>query len=414
MQKFNLFELIDAISMSIDIAESTISKEKEFHRENFYSSPSLANHKFFNHSKRTCFVALKIAEKISYNDRFLEDVYISSMLHDIGVCCNLVESHTTPDFIKTHTEKGYMLVSKLPFNSEVSEAVKYHHENYNGTGPYGISGASLPIKAQIIRLADVFEILYNSDEANYLQRDKITKWVISNENIIFSSKIVKAFLDVQSNDCFWWDYEMLGFTSANFDVHLKVKSLPITIDELRDIAYVFADIIDNKSSFTYQHSYNLADLVIKLCDFLNYDYEKKTRLEIAALLHDIGKLAVPETILTKNATLNDLEFSIVKSHAYYTRVILSKINGLEDIVDISSNHHEKLDGTGYPLGLTAKDISFDSRMMAICDIYDALTSTRPYKKNFTKEDTFAIIDKMASDGKICKKALSIFKECFDD
>ncbi|MEG0371662.1 MAG: HD domain-containing phosphohydrolase, partial [Clostridium sp.] len=230
-------------------------------------------------------------------------------------------------------------------------------------------------------------------------------------NIIFSSKIVNAFMSVQSKDCFWWDYEMLGYSSHILNNIIPKKKYPITIDELKKIAYVFADIIDNKSNFTFKHSQNLSKLIGKVSDYIEYDYEKKTKLEVAALLHDIGKLAVPESILTKNGSLTDLEFSIIKSHAYYTRIILEKITGLKDILDIASNHHEKLDGTGYPLGITSKDIDFDSRMMGICDIYDALTSKRPYKDSMNQENTFIILDRMAKENKICGKTLSIFKDC---
>ncbi|MEG0641585.1 MAG: HD domain-containing phosphohydrolase [Clostridium sp.] len=411
MEKVDLYELIDAISVSIDISESTMSNDKNLSEEDFYNAPSIANHRFFNHSKRATYVALKVAEKLAYNTNFLENIYVSSMLHDIGVCLQLSQSHSTSSFVKDHTERGYNLMSKLPFPEYVWDAVKYHHENYNGTGPYKLKGNEIPLRAQIIRLADIFEILYNSETPNYTQRDRIVNWVSLNENIIFSSKIVNAFMSVQSKDCFWWDYEMLGYSSHILNNIIPKKKYPITIDELKKIAYVFADIIDNKSNFTFKHSQNLSKLIGKVSDYIEYDYEKKTKLEVAALLHDIGKLAVPESILTKNGSLTDLEFSIIKSHAYYTRIILEKITGLKDILDIASNHHEKLDGTGYPLGITSKDIDFDSRMMGICDIYDALTSKRPYKDSMNQENTFIILDRMAKENKICGKTLSIFKDC---
>lgn len=413
MGKVDLYELIDALSISIDIAESTISSDKDFDSQEFYNSPTLSQHQFFKHSNRTCYIALQLAKKLSTEKTFLEETYIAATLHDVGVCCQLSKSHTDFNFIKKHTERGYNLVSRLPFSKKVCLAIKHHHENYNGTGPYKLKGDEISTMAQIIRLADIFELLYDNDKPNYVQREKILKWVTSNENIIFSPSIVKAFVGVQSKDFFWWDYEMIGFSSYIMDSIIPDKKYPISIDELKSIALVFADIIDNKSSFTFTHSQNLANLVGKLSDYLGYDYERKTRLEIAALLHDIGKLAVPEPILTKNDSLTNMEFSVIKSHAYYTRIILSKIKGLEDIIDIASNHHEKLDGTGYPLGLKANELSFDARIMAICDIYDALTSKRPYKDTMSKETTFDILHKMSREGKICPNALDIFEKCIN-
>lgn len=411
MKKVDLYELISALSISIDIAESTISNDKNFNEDNFYNAPSIAQHRFFNHSSRTCYVALKVAKEISNDASFLEDVYISSILHDIGVCCELKKCHENFNFIRQHTERGYHLISRLPFNEKVWDGVKYHHENFNGSGAYNLKGDEIPLIGQIIRLADVFEILYDYNKPNFTQRDKIVNWVNHNKNIIFSEKIVNAFLKLQSKDYFWWDYDMIGFSPYILDSVVPNKKCPITIDELKSIALVFADIIDNKSNFTFTHSQNLAKLVGSIADSLNYDYEKKTRLEVAALLHDIGKLAIPEAILTKNSSLSDIEFSLIKSHAYYTRIILSRIKGLEDIIDIASNHHEKLDGSGYPLGLTGDELSFDARILGICDIYDALTSKRPYKEEMSQDATFNILYKMAEENKICKNALDAFKKC---
>lgn len=413
MGKVDLYELIDALSISIDIAESTISNEKDFDNQEFYSSPTLSQHQFYNHSNRTCYIALQLARKLCPSKVFLEETYIAATLHDIGVCCQLSKSHTDFNFIKKHTTRGYNLMSRLPFSEQVCSAVKYHHENYNGSGPHKLKGNEISTMAQILRLADIFEVLYDYDKPNYVQREKIYNWVTSNENVIFSPEIVKAFVDVQSKDFFWWDFEMIGFSSYVMDSIIPNRKCLISIDELKSIALVFADIIDNKSSFTFAHSQNLATLVGKLSDYLEYDYERKTRLEIAALLHDIGKLAVPESILTKNDSLTDTEFSVIKSHAYYTRIILSKIKGLEDIIDIASNHHEKLDGSGYPLGLKAEDLSFDARLMGICDIYDALTSKRPYKDTMSNETTFRILHNMRDEGKICSDALAIFENCIN-
>lgn len=411
MEKVDLYDLINAISVSIDISESTISNEEYFFLEDLSSYKNVKKHNFFNHSNRTCYIALKLAKEICPSKEFLEEVYIAATLHDIGVCGNLKRSHTDVNFTTLHTVRGYSLAKRLPFSEDISNAIKFHHENYNGTGPHRLKEEEIPIIAQIIRLSDLFEVLYDYDKPNFVQREKILKWFHSKENIIFSTEILKAFTNIQSNDFFWWDYESMGFSSEIKNSITLNKTHPLTVDELKSIALVFAEIIDNKSNFTFTHSQNLANLVGRVSDYLNYDYETKTRLEVAALLHDIGKLAVPENILNKNGSLTDMEFSVIKSHVYYTRVILSKIKGFEDLVDIAANHHEKLDGTGYPLGLKAEDLSFEARLMAICDIYDALTSKRPYKDHMSEEKTFKILSNMEKSNKICPNALMVFKKC---
>lgn len=411
MEKVDLYDLINAISVSIDISESSISNEENFFLDDLSSYKNVKKHNFFNHSNRTCYIALKLASEISSSKEFLEEVYTASTLHDVGVCGSLKKSHKDINFTTLHTVRGYSLAKRLPLSEDICDAIKFHHENYNGTGPHKLKGEEIPIIAQIIRLADLFEVIYDYDKPNFVQRKKILNWFLSKENIIFSSDILKSFTNIQSNDFFWWDYESMGFSSEIKNSIALNKSHPLTVDELKSIALVFAELIDNKSNFTFTHSKNLADLVGKVSDFLNYDYETKTRLEIAALLHDIGKLAVPESILNKNGALTDIEFSVIKSHVYYTRIILSKIKGFEDLVDIAANHHEKLDGTGYPLGLKAEDLSFEARLMAICDIYDALTSKRPYKYGMPKDKTFKILSNMEKSNKICPYALTVFKKC---
>ncbi|WDC84685.1 HD domain-containing protein [Caloramator sp. mosi_1] len=132
-------------------------------------------------------------------------------------------------------------------------------------------------------------------------------------------------------------------------------------------------------------------------------------MEIAALLHDIGKLSIPNSILDKNGKLTPDEMQIMRSHTYYTRFILSKIEGFEEITEWASNHHEKLNGRGYPLGLVADELSLESRIMAICDIYEALTADRPYRAGMRPEDAFKIIETMIEAGEVCNKAFNIVK-----
>lgn len=133
-------------------------------------------------------------------------------------------------------------------------------------------------------------------------------------------------------------------------------------------------------------------------------------MKIAGLLHDIGKLAIPLNILDKNGPLTSQEFGIIKSHAYYTKIILDKIEDIPNISEWASNHHEKLNGQGYPRGLKADELSEESRIMAVCDIYQALTEDRPYRKGLNINNAFNIMDEMVSGGFICAAALGHLKE----
>lgn len=143
---------------------------------------------------------------------------------------------------------------------------------------------------------------------------------------------------------------------------------------------------------------------------MNFVEDKKIKFEIAALMHDVGKLAIPNSILNKNGSLNPKEVQIIKSHTYYTRLILSRIRGFEDITNWAANHHEKLNGKGYPLGLYGDRLSIDERIMAVCDIYEALTSDRPYRDGLPKERAIDILQRMVDNGEICAIALEYLKK----
>jgi len=148
-----------------------------------------------------------------------------------------------------------------------------------------------------------------------------------------------------------------------------------------------------------------------MTEFYKFDHKDKMTFLIAASLHDIGKLAISNKLLDKNGKLTYKEMEIMKSHVYYTRKALSRIVGFEEITNWASNHHEKLNGKGYPLGLNADQLTLESRVLAIADIFEALTaSDRPYKEPKTLSQSIKILSFMVKDqhldADLCKLFLS--------
>ncbi len=400
METINLYKVLLALSSAIDLAEDSM----------YYDSDSDSRHRFQNHSRRTCYVAVGIAKKISTDDKFIEKVYISSIIHDIGITEDITSSHLDKEFIAQHSVEGFKLASRLPINKEIPEILKFHHENYDGSGFFNLEGDEIPLISQIIRLADTFEILYNESIPNYLQRDRIIDQLEKNRNILFSPKIVDLFIEVQSKDYFWWDVENIGAIPEIMNYIRPNLIKKVSLHDIRNIAIVFSDIIDSRSSFTYMHSVNLANLVLLVGNSLNMDPTRMMKLEIAALLHDIGKLAVPSSILNKEGKLTKTERDIMNSHTYYTRVVLSKIEDFEDVTNWAANHHEKLNGSGYPIGLISSDLSLEERIIAVCDIYEALTAVRPYKKGLSRDEAMKMLDNMVNIGELCGESLELLKK----
>jgi HD-GYP domain-containing protein (c-di-GMP phosphodiesterase class II) len=172
--------------------------------------------------------------------------------------------------------------------------------------------------------------------------------------------------------------------------------------------YFFVSIIDSKSKFTGRHSSGLIEKTEIACRFFKFDEITTQKMKIAASLHDLGKLAVSSEILEKPAKLNRREMEKMKAHTYYTKLALSQIDNFDEIKEWSANHHEKLNGSGYPEGLNAEKLCFNSRLLACLDIFQALTENRPYRKNLSFEETFAIMKKLAKENHIDKEIVHEF------
>jgi putative nucleotidyltransferase with HDIG domain len=153
-----------------------------------------------------------------------------------------------------------------------------------------------------------------------------------------------------------------------------------------NIVYALAATVDARDHYTYGHSKAVSKYATELADTVGYTKEGIKRIRAAALLHDIGKLNLPDSILTKREPLTDDEWKMIKHHPDLGVGIIKYIVGLRGCIDAVLFHHERYDGTGYPRGLKEKDIPLDARIMAIADAYDAMLSERRYKKRKMSEE----------------------------
>lgn len=399
--KVRIDNLVKAISLSLDLVETHLAEHEVINDS--YSDIFYPKSKFTNHCKKVTYIALELAKELNLPGDKVKKLYLASLIHDIGAISS-PDADLSKNFIKYHCIKGAELLQYFPFYSDISEIILYHHENWNGSSVFKLKENEIPIESQIIRIADL--IAFQLFDENILSHSKkLCDWIVSKKEIIFSDTIVNAFMRIAKKEYFWFNLNHV------VDVHHIMESLEpkidvyLTISQLEDVAYIFSKIIDSKSKFTAKHSREIAKLAYDVSFDLGFSHEKCTKMRIAGLLHDIGKLAIPSSILDKNGSLTDEEFNIIKSHVYYTRVILDSMNGLGEISDWASNHHEKLNGKGYPFHLTDKSISFESRILCVCDIYQALAEDRPYRKGLSLSQSFSIIKSMVLDGSLCPDAV---------
>ena len=162
-------------------------------------------------------------------------------------------------------------------------------------------------------------------------------------------------------------------------------------DYLDDIAAAFAKVVDAKSPFTRGHSERVALFTDLIAEALALPDERRRRLKRAALLHDIGKLGVSNQILDKPGRLDEAEWAAIRHHPTLGEIILSRIEAFQEMSRIAGAHHERLDGGGYPRGLTAAGIDLDTRIVTTADIFDALTAERPYRAAMSVSRAFEIM-----------------------
>jgi HD-GYP domain-containing protein (c-di-GMP phosphodiesterase class II) len=174
------------------------------------------------------------------------------------------------------------------------------------------------------------------------------------------------------------------------------------------ICEAFAEVVDAKSPFTFRHSMGVTAAACNIGKAMGLKQERIQFLNRAALLHDLGKLRVPNSILDKPAKLDRAEWSVMKEHPGLTHAILDRVKQFHELADVAGAHHEKLDGTGYPNRLSARDLSLEARIIGAADIYGALTEDRPYRNGFNPAEALKIMERDVPgklDGE-CFEALS--------
>ncbi len=394
MLKIKLGQLLNSLSFALDAAEN----------------------RYFNHSRRTAYIAYHIAKEMELDEIDIIDSYFISLIHDIGMAGYLSKysvSHIHNDFNlrKKHCHIGYEIVEKVPYISKKKDYLLYHHERYDGRGPYGLKGEEIPLVAQIIHLADHFELFYlrQEEELNKLKDiDSVYKWIGKYRNKMFSNRLCDALLYALKRDKFWFD-----LTNSNINTVLQLiepeRDILIGIEDLHKISEAFSILIDLKSRFTYKHSQVISNITSKFTSFLGYNPLMIEKLTIAADLHDIGKFVVPISIIEKPDKLTSEEFLTMKSHAYYTKLILKQIDGIEDIAEWAGNHHEKLNGSGYPEKLDESTLTKEDQIIAIADIFQALIEDRPYRKGMSVKEALNILDSMTKKGELSRTLFLDFR-----
>lgn len=354
------------------------------------------------HAKRVAYMSVCMAEQLGICGKDLQDLAVYALLHDNALTqyiqeelhSNLTDMKDMPR-IGVHCSIGEENIQGFPFHTDVKNVILYHHENADGSGPFGKKSEEVPLFSRIIHLCDLL------DQACCRKAFTTETWEWAKDIL---QRIRGTMVDEECAEALERIFSEEYFLSlgGNFEVSLwnKVPRQKQELDfsQIKKLAGFFAKIVDYKSPFTSTHSIGVAERAEKLSRYMGFDEETVQKMYLAGALHDIGKVAVGNEILEKPDRLTDAEFAVMKHHAAYTYNILSEIDDFEEIRDFAAFHHERLDGTGYPFGKDASELNVQERMMACIDIYQALTESRPYKKGMSHERACEILKNMADKG----------------
>ncbi|KQT85666.1 HD domain-containing phosphohydrolase [Aurantimonas sp. Leaf443] len=292
------------------------------------------------------------------------------------------------EMIETRCQRGAAIARTLRFSERVALGISSLDEHWNGLGrPAGLGGTAIPLYARVALLAQIADVFHRIGG-----RQAAVAEVARRAGTWFDPHLVALFETLAGDEAFWAGLEDPRIAEHVLD--LEPARLAATVDEdyLDDIAEAFAGVVDSKSPFTSGHSQRVALFTDMIAEVMGYDVERRRRLKRAALLHDIGKLGVSNSILDKNGKLDEAEWVSMRGHSALSEAILARITPFAELARIGGSHHERLDGTGYPRGLKAVEIDLDTRIVTVADIFDALTADRPYRAAMPLSKALAILD----------------------
>lgn len=398
------------------------------------------------HAQRCCWIGMHIGQELNLNDHDRADLYYALLLKDAGCSSNaarifsvygcddrilkrdfkLIDTHKIDDLAKfawshvapgeswlkrlpmlanlitkgaeigeelflTRCEQGAEIAEQLGFSAQVCDAVRGLDEHWDGGGsPRQLKGEQIPLFARIALLAQVIEIFFAEGGSALAMQT-----VRAREGSWFDPTLVNHLENLAQNDEFWEGLRDPDIAARLVALEPADYARDVDDEELDRLAGAFAAVIDAKSPYTFGHSSRVCQYAQRIGGEVGLSERQLFWLRHAALLHDIGKLGVSNSILDKPGKLTDTEFDQIKLHPVHSMDILSKVGIFDSLAPVASGHHERLDGRGYPWGLKGDQIDFATRIISVADVFDAVSAERPYRGAMPVAQALSILDDMS-------------------
>lgn len=416
----SLSEVISALTFALDLTDGAVP----------------------GHSLRSCLIGMRLAAVVGVPESDLCNLYYALLLKDIGCSDNLLrfsqimgDGGHTPwaasawagdlfsdpallekvwrevlpdvplpgrigrllgsaaaadaprDTWETQSLRVTEMIENLGMSATTVQAIHLTDERWDGSGlPSGLRGSSIPLLARICSVAQTLDALateHGPETALRMVRSRRGTW--------FDPEIVRAAQQLHTSGKLWQfcQADVVEATRAEVMRGDPGLSSALTPERVDRICEAFGNVVDAISPFTYRHSIGVTDVAVSLAGALELAPERVSLIRRAAFLHDVGKLAVPNRILDKRGRLTPAEWVHITRHPALSGSILRRVGAFRELAALAAEHHERLDGSGYPFRLRGEQISLESRVIAIADCYAAMAEDRPYRPGLTVEQILA-------------------------
>jgi len=372
-----------------------------------------------HHGKRVGFMAAECGKLMNLDDKTLDTLFQAAILHDCGVSNTAVHARLAQfewEEAHGHYEIGAQILKMSPLLSHLSDIVLYHHVHWSKYDKMNVS-EEVATLANCIFMVDRVDVLSLKARIKnpdiLLATDDIRQKILDKKGSWFKPELVDIFMEISTSEAFWLSLErehVNGYVSEWIGHEV---TRPISFSDLKSVVAIFSHIVDAKSSFTQEHSDGVANLARYLAELFELSELSCETLELAGLLHDIGKLRVPDDVLDKPGKLSLPEFKTIQRHSFDTFNILKNIKGFESIALWAGQHHERIGGNGYPYHLKESKLSIEARILAVADIFQALAQDRPYRGALMPDVILSILEKEAEEGKIDRIVVNMVADNLD-
>jgi len=359
------------------------------------------------HGKRVGIMAAACAQALGKSRAETSFLFDLGMLHDIGVSSTSTHNNLVTQFdwdgSQVHCEVGYQLLKDFAPLAQLANPVHFHHTRWDKLSAMPGVTSAVAEQANLIYMVDRVDALaaaHYADGSLLMHTTTIQKKISDSAGSYFSPLLVESFLAVSASEAFWLQLEPRGIQSLLQDIQHRAEPCRASVSDLKQLARIFSRIVDAKSPFTAEHSLGVAQLSHFLAERMNLSPLNCDKIEIAGLLHDLGKLRIPDEVLDKPGKLDDRERKIINTHSYETYQILRHIKGFEDIAQWAAHHHEEPDGKGYPFHLAGDALPIEARILRVADIFQAMAQNRPYRAGLSAEAVLEFLTEMVTKGRI--------------